>query len=264
MIQIRSVLKRVPLAREVYYRMYRARIRAQCREEDARNPPEGATPPALLRFRIGGSVSVPDFLEVGRATAENIELALRVIGRSTAAYQRILDFGCGCGRTLRWTLEQNPKTRFAAGDVDAEAVTWCRRHLPGPRYEVIQTAPPTPFGDESFDLIYAVSVFTRMDAPAQIAWLKEFRRLLEPGGLALVTVHGEKTWTGTPVEAQVRERGFLCEASEKLAGILPDWYQTAYHSEEWIRREFQPYLNVRVYVEERMGLQDVVLLQRQR
>ena len=47
--------------------------------------------------------------------------------------------------------------------------------------------PPTGLPSGSFDLIYAYSVFSHLSEPASDAWVSEFRRLLAPGGLLVIT-----------------------------------------------------------------------------
>jgi hypothetical protein len=42
-------------------------------------------------------------------------------------------------------------------------------------------------------LVTAFSVFTHLDR-FESAWLHELRRILAPGGVAVVTVHTERTW----------------------------------------------------------------------
>jgi hypothetical protein len=42
-------------------------------------------------------------------------------------------------------------------------------------------------------LVYALSVFTHIDE-FEIAWLCELRRVLQPGGIAYITVHTDRTW----------------------------------------------------------------------
>lgn len=54
-----------------------------------------------------------------------------------------------------------------------------------------ELAPPTPYVSESFDLVYALSVFSDLDEHLQRDWLAEFRRLLRPGGLLVLSVLGD-------------------------------------------------------------------------
>lgn len=47
-----------------------------------------------------------------------------------------------------------------------------------------------PFKDQEFDLIYAVSVFTHLSENLQKHWITELTRILQPGGVLLITVKG--------------------------------------------------------------------------
>src|SRR5512141_2597032 len=59
-------------------------------------------PPASLRFRVHGDLSVQSFLQSGQQCSQDIQHALAQAGVSLGSLTRILDFGCGCGRTLGW------------------------------------------------------------------------------------------------------------------------------------------------------------------
>jgi len=57
--------------------------------------------------------------------------------------------------------------------------------------------------------------------------------------------------------------GFLFEVSHKLRGIVPDWYQTAFHTQEYVRQmlEAQGFL-ILSYELGGLGFHDVVLATR--
>src|SRR5262245_10006215 len=57
-------------------------------------------PPEGLRFRVGGSNDPKRFREVGQRSVQAIERGLALIDRGVEECERVLDFGCGCGRTL--------------------------------------------------------------------------------------------------------------------------------------------------------------------
>ena len=83
----------------------------------------------------------------------------------------MLDFGCGCGRVTRWWRDFNGTV--AGSDVSRPAIEWCRANLPFARFELNALAPPLVFEDETFDLVYALSVFTHLTAELQLAWRDE-------------------------------------------------------------------------------------------
>jgi SAM-dependent methyltransferase len=58
-------------------------------------------------------------------------------------------------------------------------------HLTEPR-------PPTPLESDSFDLIYLYSVFSHLPEEMHWALLKEFHRLLAPGGMLIATTRGRE------------------------------------------------------------------------
>jgi SAM-dependent methyltransferase len=190
----------------------------------------------MLRFRVSELVSREEFLRIGEGSARLIEQHLGLMGVNLAQARRVLDFGCGCGRALRWFLRDYPDPEFHGVDVDEEAVEWCRQHLKAAQFFANNPEPPLPYPDRHFDIIYCLSVFTHLDELMQDAWLAELARLLAPGGVLLLTVHGERA-------AQVldqagletlRTAGFVHQRSRKLKGIVPDWYQTTWHSREYI------------------------------
>jgi SAM-dependent methyltransferase len=259
------------LARPAYHAAFRVGLSLQCLYLDLFTPRKVAVggtyepvPPALLRFRVSETASLSVFLTVGERTAHDIIANLATLGMPLEGCGTVLDFGCGCGRTLRWLTKASPKTRFHGADVDAEAIAWCRDHLPGAEFRVSPAAPPTDYADASFDLIYAISVFTHLSLKHQLLWFAELHRILKPEGLLFFTVHGERAWQ--PLSADKIERlqreGFLFETSPKLRGIVPDWYHTAFHSESGVRRILSETFRVLAYNPAGMGYQDVVVAQR--
>jgi SAM-dependent methyltransferase len=151
-------------------------------------------PGPRLRSRVGRDCSRRAYLEHGALIADSVLAALSSAGLSPLAGRRWLDFGCGSGRVARHLLPQVEPASFVGLDVDAGAIAWCQRHLPG-RYLQIATDPPTPLPDASVDVVIAISVFSHLDPIAEAAWLDELRRLLAPAGLLLASTHSERlTW----------------------------------------------------------------------
>jgi SAM-dependent methyltransferase len=188
---------------------------------------ERPIPPVALRARVG-TVSIEPFVT---ADAGYVNQALAAAGRRLDGLGSVLDFGCGCGRTLVPLAEQAPPgTALHGCDVDADAIAWLRQHHPGLRLEVNRFDPPLPYDPGAFDFVSSISVFTHLDEESQFAWLRELRRVLRPGGLAALTVHGERSFDrfsrGEDVGAirsaadrisahgSLAENGFIYEAAE--------------------------------------------------
>lgn len=175
-------------------------------------------PPEQLIAQVAGSADVRWFLEGGRLALDSIIKALGRHGRDPGTLGSILDFGCGCGRVARhW-----PGVTEAAlhgVDYNADLSGWCERNLPFGRFSVNRLAPPLNFPDGSFDLIYALSVFTHLPEPLQQAWIDEFARVLTPGGLLLLTTHGEYYRPQlTPAEQRRFDAGELVTRDAVVAG----------------------------------------------
>jgi len=148
-------------------------------------------PPRRLIVRVAGTASTAWFLEGGRLGAETIREVLARRGRPVEELGAMLDFGCGCGRVTRyWAALDGTDVRGT--DASAAAVEWCRRNLAFARFETNGLAPPLPYGDAGFDLVYALSVFTHLTEELGLAWAAELDRVLRPGGFLLVTTHGER------------------------------------------------------------------------
>lgn len=143
-----------------------------------------------LRITVCGGMQLDNHLRTG---AEDCKLVLELFElfaqRSADSARSVYDFGCGCGRALRWFQQALPAADLFGTDVRREAVDWCRQHLRG-RFEPNGLQPPLPFADGSFDLVYALSVFSHLNLEQCLAWMRELARVTRPDGLILITTHG--------------------------------------------------------------------------
>ncbi|MGN6366698.1 MAG: hypothetical protein ACTHN5_00275, partial [Phycisphaerae bacterium] len=120
-------------------------------------PPEGlraitAAPEAEV-FLWTGLVDVTSFL------------ALYHFYKGNAHRVKVLDFGAGCGRMIRFLNDFPEKYEPFASDVNGEHMAWCGENLKGVTGIRNGAVPPFPekageTGVGGFDLIYRLSVFT--------------------------------------------------------------------------------------------------------
>lgn len=150
-------------------------------------------PPLDLANRVGAIVDQPDpyryYSSIGAATREFL---LGVLPDSWSfAEKRVLDFGCGAGRSLRHFLRDAETAEIWGSDIDTPSVEWLRDNLCPPLHAVTNEAmPPLVFEDKFFDLIFVVSVFTHL-TDSWSAWLLEMHRVLADEGILIATFMGE-------------------------------------------------------------------------
>jgi SAM-dependent methyltransferase len=131
------------------------------------------------------------FLRSGEDHVQTMLGALAEAKAPITSGQRILDFGCGAGRMIRWLTPLASDNEIWGCDIRARHILWCSEHMSPPfRFFTNTTLPHLPFEDDSFDVIYAGSVFTHISDLAD-AWILELRRTLKPGGHLYATVHDE-------------------------------------------------------------------------
>ena len=99
----------------------------------------------------------------------------------------VLDFGCGWGRTIRFFLKDVRPENLTGVDHSEEAVRACRETNKWCKFTLIEPHPPVPLAPQSFDLIYLYSVFSHLPEEMHLGLLKEFERLLRPGGMLIAT-----------------------------------------------------------------------------
>jgi SAM-dependent methyltransferase len=204
-----------------------------------------AVPGARLRVLVNGIPELDWFLASGRAQANYLRSLLAEAGKPLDQMESILDFGCGCGRITRWWAREATSTRVYGCDYNEELVRWCRSNLPFVDVERNDLIPPLPYGDDSFDFVYAFSVFTHLSIDLGRAWMDELKRVVKPGGLIWFTVHGRSYRDRLPAEHRKQfddgeivvwfpeiEGTNLCAAywpQEAVRGMLGDRVQLLRH-----------------------------------
>lgn len=209
-------------------------------------------PPPSLRYRVSASPDADAFVAVGKRCAADIQSALQKVGRELDSFPRILDFGCGCGRTLVYVKDLAPNARIDGTDIDAEAIEWCKQNLTFASFSLSKETPPIEYAADTFDFIYAISVFTHLDEDYQFRWLEELRRIAKPGAVLLLTVDSSR----------VGEKNFVFQRSYE-EGLFPAWYQNAFHSKDYVFEKWGKYFEVLGYFPRTLNdLQDVVVLRK--
>jgi ubiquinone/menaquinone biosynthesis C-methylase UbiE len=116
-----------------------------------------------------------------------------LVSKYNAVLESYLDFGCSSGRVLRHFGANEPDITAYGCDINASRIRWTHQFLPSNLVTFQNTSiPQLPLPDNSITLLTAYSIFTHIEA-FQTTWLMEFRRILKPGGLAVLTALTEQS-----------------------------------------------------------------------
>lgn len=124
----------------------------------------------------------------------------------------LLDFGTGWGRYARIFMRDVHPDYITGVDVMEHMVSTCQATFPYARFEQVPSIPPSNLPGDTYQLIIAYSVFSHLSETAATAWIREFSRILAPGGVIAITTQG---------------RRFLqtCEDMRKLERFDHPWHE---------------------------------------
>ncbi|EQM68739.1 class I SAM-dependent methyltransferase [Pseudomonas tohonis] len=101
----------------------------------------------------------------------------------------VLDVGCGIGN---YHALLAPHFRRLSGvDVSSDCIAMARHRNAGVDYEVYD-GERLPYADASFDVVYTICVMHHVSPSLWQNFVSEMRRVLRPGGLALVFEHNPR------------------------------------------------------------------------
>lgn len=238
-------------------------------------------PPPELRDVVssGGLVG---FLDAGFASYMALARVLAEHKTSFEASERILDFGCGCGRLLRLLRPLEARTELHGCDVDEQAIAWCRRDLDWVATQVSATVPPLTYADGSFDLVYSISVFSHLEERNHLLWIEELARVANPRGLVVVTTHGPAALSQLiadprkcadvgltseqvhQAERDLQRDGYAFCSQEQLAQQT-DLYGMTFVTRDYIERSWCAHFEILSHESQGLqGWQDIVVLRSRR
>ncbi len=171
----------------------------------------------------------------------------RVVGELSS--KKILDFGCGLGR-ISLKLHDMIGQPTHASDVNEYSVEYLKRQLPDVDIRHTDFSPPLPYEENYFDALFSISIWTHLHPKMQVPWLVEMRRILKPGGFALISVAGldslPRRQNALPdwkkyTDEDVRSQGYLFLEYKMLKkrpkGFpgISDSYGTTIHDHDFVR-----------------------------
>jgi ubiquinone/menaquinone biosynthesis C-methylase UbiE len=101
----------------------------------------------------------------------------------------VLDVGCGVGNGH--ALLVNRVGRLTGIDVSQRCIDRARENNPSVAYHTFEGSN-LPFDDESFDVVFAISVFHHVPLTDRPTLTREIRRVLRSGGLFVIFEHNPR------------------------------------------------------------------------
>ena len=156
--------------------------------------------------------------------------------RNVEAPLDVLEVGVGVGR---WASSFDPsETRFVGIDASEDLIKTARTNFPGHRFALLDPDLHFPYEDESFDLVFGVTIMHHHPVPAKRTLLSEMWRVARPGGQLLLledfvfTRRSEK-----PAIYPMSVKEFMDLALEATAGrVVLEHVESLRYPDEDLRR----------------------------
>jgi len=103
----------------------------------------------------------------------------------------ILDWGCGTGRVIRHIPLIAPEAVCHGYDSNNSRINWASKQISQVQFSTGK-ALPLPYASNQFNLVFGISVLTHIAAEEQMEHIRELHRILQPGGILILSTHGSK------------------------------------------------------------------------
>ncbi len=222
--------------------------------------PDIALPPSFILYESFGKLSYHSYYVNGRESASHIVRLIEKHRDLTAA--KICEWGCGPARILRHFPEilEGKGAEFYGSDYNTLTIDWCRATFPDITFSNNRLTPPLPYESDFFDVLYCISVFTHLSMENQTLWLEECLRVLKPGGLFLLSVHGDACISGLFIGEKTLYESEGCVVRDCVTEGKRTY--TAYNSPEFMREQFLKNLDIVEFIEGQNGAQDIWIVRK--
>jgi SAM-dependent methyltransferase len=144
----------------------------------------------------------------------------------------LLDFACGYGRSLRFTIQDFGRDRVWGSEILPDAVAFIGDELGAHRVSST-TRPDELEMDGGFDVIFVSSLFSHLPERTFAPWLRELHRRLGPDGLLVFSVHDELL---LPEGAELSPAGIYFRPSTEVEALDVQDYGATVVSESFVSR----------------------------
>jgi len=192
--------------------------------------PDVALPPDYMMYEAF-QLNYERYYLNGRKTAEWLVRLLQEHTNPEGA--SILDWGCGPARVVRHLPALIKGGTYYGTDYNRKTIGWCAANFKEIYFHSNDLMPGLVYESGMFDVVYGISIFTHLSKEAHEAWLNELVRVLKPGGILFITLHGKAFRDKlTPAEQQLFDSDHLVVRGQVTEGHRT---YTAFHPAKWVQ-----------------------------
>jgi trans-aconitate methyltransferase len=115
-----------------------------------------------------------------------IQLARLLYGRDDG---KIMDFGCGTGRSFPYLKKYFPEAELYGCDVSSDSLKLAERYVPSQNLVVNDNTNKLRISSEGMDVIIAACVFHHIAPGERLMWMQAIADNLKEGGMFFVFEH---------------------------------------------------------------------------
>lgn len=156
-----------------------------------KNNPEFIMPPYSLAYDACNHTNWEHYYELGKIHSNLISsLVKKHISKNEI---KVYEWGCGPMRVLRHLnqIEGFNSVQLYGSDYNKKSINWCIENFKQVNFINNNLKPPLSYNNESFDCVYAISIFTHLSEERHYLWIKELHRVLKNNGILIFTTHGD-------------------------------------------------------------------------
>jgi len=165
------------------------------------------------------------FFKDGQIAAKEIITYYHLYSSTQNDKTYVLDWGCGVGRVIQYIPTILKDAIFYGADINKERIEWNRSHIPSILFDVIEYKH-LPYPSSFFNLIYGISVFTHIHSTEQLFWIKELKRIMQLGAVAIISTHGNHYYNhlSTKEQQSISTNGSITNEYKKDGHYLMTTY----------------------------------------
>lgn len=190
----------------------------------------------IFRFFAGHPDSrnpLRDYIADGWRTLCELQQVLDGVGKNLYRCASMLEFAAGHGRFTRHLAKVLPPGALTVSDVVPGAVAFLRQHWAVSGFD--STSDPDALViAERFEVVFVLSLFSHLPESTWRAWLRRLYGAVAPGGVLVLTTHGDEAARKSGVDWG--PAGFAFFAASESQALHGEQYGTTFTSAQYVQQ----------------------------